>query len=75
MIAAEKLDVTYYRENQHILARVNTGEETLEFRFGRNNSLSHIHSQIPRLVADQNFDEMIRGRYNGQTEIQSVYCT
>ena len=46
----------------HIIAHVNYQGETKTYKFGRNQSISHIWSQIPRLVKDAEFDEKIRER-------------
>jgi hypothetical protein len=49
-------------EQRQIVAYVKDEGETFKFTFGRNQSIKHIWSMIPRLVMDAKFDRMIRER-------------
>lgn len=52
----DKLQVKYSRKRKLIEAQVFDGETERSFYFGGNYSLSHIHSQIPRLYMDERFE-------------------
>ncbi|WP_019241348.1 MULTISPECIES: hypothetical protein [Bacillus] len=52
----DKLQVKYFRKGKLIEAQVFDGETERSFYFGGNYSLSHIHSQIPRLYMDERFE-------------------
>lgn len=56
-----KLDVTLYRQGEQrlIIADVIDEGETFKFTFGRNQTIKHVWSMIPKLVMDAKFDRMI----------------
>jgi hypothetical protein len=47
---------------RHIIAHVNHQGEKFVYKFGRNQSIAHVWSQIPRLIMDAEFDRKIKGR-------------
>jgi hypothetical protein len=59
-----RLEVNLYREGEQrlIIADVKDEGESFKFTFGRNQSIKHIWSQIPKLVMDARFEAMIRER-------------
>ncbi|MGD6775234.1 hypothetical protein [Sutcliffiella horikoshii] len=64
MIHAERLQVflsipgrNLPPSEKFIIAKVNNGKQTHTFKFGRNCSIRHINEQIPKLVADLDFEQ------------------
>ena len=64
MIHAERLKVILSipgrdlpPSDKFIIAKVNNGKQTQTFKFGRNCSIRHINAQIPKLVADLDYEQ------------------
>jgi hypothetical protein len=47
---------------RHIIAHVNYLGEEFVYKFGRNQPITHVWSQIPRLVMDSAFEKEIKER-------------
>lgn len=60
MITLERLKVFYTKSDRHIVAKVDNGKRVFTFKFGRTCSMKHMNAQIPRLVADADFEERVK---------------
>jgi hypothetical protein len=49
---------------RHIVAVVNDGVETVQYRFGRHQSLQHIWEMVPRMYMDSKFEPKRKQKFN-----------
>lgn len=54
---------------RYIIAKVSDGNETFTYKFGRNQSLTHVWQQLPKLYMDERFERKIRERYKRRKKV------